>query len=163
MRVFGVAGWKNTGKTGLVERLVAEFTARGLAVSTLKHAHHAARLDTPGSDTDRHGAAGAREVMLATRRGWSLVRRTPEAEPEPALEDLLARLAPADLILVEGWKAAPIPKLLCHRAEVGTPPDTGLPGVRAVASDVPLAGLPVPVLPLDDTGAIAGLIAAAVR
>ena len=154
MRVFGIAGWKNTGKTGLTERLVAEFTSRGLAVSTVKHAHHAARLDQPGTDTDRHRAAGAGEVVLATDRGWALVHDGPAS-----LDDLLARLSPADLVLVEGFKSAPIRKILCHRAEVTEPPDTTLPEVRAVASNSPLEGLEVPVLDLDDTAAIADFIA----
>ena len=158
MRVFGIAGWKNTGKTGLTERLVAEFTARGLAVSTVKHAHHAARIDLPGSDTDRHRIAGAREVMLATESGWALVHRT----PEPDLGALLSRMAPVDLVLVEGFKRVEVPKLLCHREAAGQRPDLGLPGVLAVASDVPLDA-PVPVLPLDDTGAIADFIEGAVR
>ena len=158
MKVFGIAGWKNTGKTGLTERLVACFTARGLTVSTIKHAHHAARLDLPGSDTDRHRLAGAREVMLATDAGWSLVH----AAPEPDLEALLARLAPVDLVLLEGFKQADVPKLLCHRQACRQSPDLSLPGVRAVASDMAL-DLALPVLPLDDTEAIANFIEDALR
>jgi len=163
MRVYGVTGWKNTGKTGLVERLVAAFCARGLTVSTLKHAHHETEIDHPGRDSYRHRQAGARQVLVSSPARWALMEELRGA-PEPALEDLLARLSPVDLVLIEGYKRAPHPKIEAHRLETGR----GLlaPGnasVRAVASnalpgDPVLKGVDVPVLPLDDTGAIAGFI-----
>lgn len=162
MRVYGVTGWKNTGKTGLMERLVAEITGRGVSVSTLKHAHHHTDVDQPGTDSYRHRAAGAREVLLASPRRWALMAELREAG-EPPLEDLLARLSPVDLVLIEGWKRAPHPKVECYRAAAGR----GLLArdnatVRAVASDVALEGLAVPVFDLDDTAAIADFILAEV-
>lgn len=158
MNVWGVTGWKNAGKTGLVERLVAEFSARGLAVSTLKHAHHAFDVDQPGKDSHRHRSAGAREVLLASGRRWALMHEL-GGEAEPTLDELLARMSPVDLILVEGWKRDRHPKVEAYRQATGNPliaPDD--PTIRAVASDVPLA-LDRPVLPLDDSRAIADFIA----
>lgn len=158
MRLYGVTGWKNTGKTTLVERLVAHFTAAGLEVATVKRAHHAARTDLPGSDSDRHRRAGARQVMLVTPDRWALMTET----PEPPLDALLGRLAPADLVLVEGYKRASHPKIECHRAAATPPPliALGNPTIRAVASDDParLPALDVPVLALDDIPAIAAFI-----
>ena len=158
MKVWGVTGWKNAGKTGLMERLVTEFTGRGLHVSTLKHAHHTFDVDHSGKDSHRHREAGATEVLLVSRRRWALMRELRD-EPEPTLEDLLARMSPADLILVEGWKRDRHPKVEAHRQETGQPliaPDD--PTIRFVASDVAL-DLDRPVLPLDDTVAIADRIA----
>jgi len=161
MKVFGVAGWKNCGKTGLVERLVAEITARGYTVSTVKHAHHAFDVDRPGTDSHRHRLAGAREVILASGRRVALMQELGGA-PEPGLDALLARLSPVDLVLVEGYKRAHHPKIEAHRAAAGQPLIApGEPSVRAVASDVPL-DLDKPVLDLDDTTAIADFILAEV-
>lgn len=159
MKVYGVTGTKNSGKTGLMERLIAHFAARGLVVSALKHAHHAAEVDEPGRDSHRHRAAGAREVILATPARWALMHELRGA-PEPALDTLLARLGPCDLVLVEGFKDTPHPKIEAHRAATGRPPlAPGLPSVRAVASDTRPSGLSVPLLHLDDTAAIAAFIA----
>ena len=108
-------GWKNAGKTGLMERLVAEFTARGMSVSTIKHAHHAVDVDQPGTDSYRHREAGAREVVLASARRFAVMHELRDAE-EPTLEALIARLAPVDLVLVEGYKRAPHPKIEAYRA-----------------------------------------------
>lgn len=159
MKLWGVAGWKNSGKTGLMERLVAEFTARGLSVSTLKHAHHAFDVDQPGKDSFRHRQAGATEVLLSSGRRWALMHELRDAE-EPGLETLLAKLSPVDLILIEGFKTGPHPKIEAHRPETGAPllaPRD--PTIRAVAS----TGTPEtggrPLLHLDDTGRIADLIA----
>jgi len=165
MRVFGVTGGKDSGKTHLVVRLVAHFTARGLRVATVKHAHHAADIDHPGRDSMRHREAGAAEVLLATPERWALVHELRGA-PEPPLEALLARLSPCDLVLVEGFKAAPHPKIEAHRAATGRPPLAAGPapgpaGLRAVASDARPA-VALPLFALDDTGAIAGFIAAEV-
>ncbi|MBC7132129.1 MAG: molybdopterin-guanine dinucleotide biosynthesis protein B [Roseovarius sp.] len=161
MRVYGVTGWKNAGKTGLMERLVAEMVARGLSVSTVKHAHHAFDVDQPGRDSYRHRQAGAGEVLLASRQRVALMRELRGAE-EPALDDLLAMLAPCDLVLVEGYKRDRHPKIEAFRAETGhalIAPDD--PTIRAVASDVAL-DLDRPVFDLNDTGAIADFILAEV-
>jgi len=163
MKVFGITGSKNAGKTGLMERLVAELSDRGLLVSTVKHAHHDADIDHPGTDSFRHRAAGAREVVLATPTRWALVQELRGA-PEPGLADLLARMAPVDLVLVEGFKTAPHPKIEAHRPETGQPLIAPAnPTVRAVASTAPpddpaFVGLVVPVLALDDTAAIADFL-----
>lgn len=155
MRVMGITGWKNCGKTGLMERLVAEIAGRGLAVSTIKHAHHGVDVDQPGTDSHRHRAAGAREVLLASGRRWALMHEL-RSEDEPPLAELLTRLSPVDLVLVEGFKRASHPKVEAHRVAAGTPLIApGDPSVLAVASDTPLPGLAVPVFGLDDTAAIA--------
>ncbi|MBF9030754.1 molybdopterin-guanine dinucleotide biosynthesis protein B [Rhodobacterales bacterium HKCCE3408] len=157
MKLIGITGWKNTGKTGLVERLVAQFIAEGLRVSTLKHAHHGFDPETPGADSFRHREAGATEVLVATSERWALMSELRGA-PEPSLDDLLARLAPVDLVIAEGWKTAEHPKIECWRAGTPEPPRaTADPTILAVASDV-APDVPCPVLPLDDTTAIAALI-----
>ncbi|MBC7141249.1 MAG: molybdopterin-guanine dinucleotide biosynthesis protein B [Rhodobacteraceae bacterium] len=158
MRVYGVTGWKNSGKTHLVERLVAEIAGRGLSVSTVKHAHHATEIDHPGRDSYRHREAGAREVIVASPVRWALMHEL-RGGAEPPLAELLAKLSPVDLVLVEGYKRESHPKIEAHRAVTGRPllaPDN--PSVRAVASDSAHPGLGLPVLDLDDTGAIAAFI-----
>ncbi|MBP0483751.1 molybdopterin-guanine dinucleotide biosynthesis protein B [Sagittula salina] len=157
MKVFGVTGWKNSGKTGLMERLVAEITARGYSVSTVKHAHHAFDIDHPGRDSYRHREAGAREVILASRKRVAHMTEL-RGDPEPELADLLPRLGPCDLVLVEGYKNARHPKVECFRAEARhkliAPGDET---IRAVAADCAV-DTAVPVFVLDDTGAIADFI-----
>ena len=156
MKVVGVVGWKDSGKTGLVERLVAELAARGLRVSTVKHAHHEAEVDRPGTDSHRHRAAGASQVILATPARWALMSELRGA-PEPDLAALVARLDPCDLVIVEGFKRGDHPKIEAHRGATGRPPIAGRdPSVRAVASDG-APNVPCPVLPLDDTRAVADL------
>jgi molybdopterin-guanine dinucleotide biosynthesis protein B len=159
MKLYGITGWKNCGKTGLMERLVTEFTERGLTVSTIKHAHHSTDVDQPGTDSHRHRMAGAAEVILASTHRIAIMQELRGAE-EPPLAALLARLSPVDLVLVEGYKREPHPKIEAHRAAAGqpliAPQDTS---VRALASDVPLA-CGQPVFDLDDTTAIADFIAA---
>ncbi|MEC9432825.1 MAG: molybdopterin-guanine dinucleotide biosynthesis protein B [Pseudomonadota bacterium] len=155
--VWGVTGWKNAGKTTLVERLVAELTGRGLAVSTLKHAHHGFDLDRPGADSFRHREAGAREVLIASGTRWALMREL-RGEPEPPLDELLAQMAPVDLVITEGWKRGPQPKVEVHRPVLGrelmAPTD---PTVRAVAADADVI-TDRPVLPLNDVAAVADFI-----
>ena len=156
MRVYGVIGWKNSGKTSLMERLVAEITGRGFSVSTVKHVHHTVDLDQPGKDTFRHRQAGAREVVLASADRLAIL--VEHRGPEPELPAVLARMAPVDLILVEGYKRDAHPKVEVWRAETGHPliqPGDSL--VRAVATDAALT-LPVPVLDLNDTTAVADFI-----
>lgn len=162
MQIFGVTGWKNSGKTGLMERLVAHLTLGGLVVSTVKHAHHAFDVDQPGKDSYRHRAAGARQVLLVSHRRWVLMDELRET-PEPPLADLLARMEPVDLVLVEGYKRDRHPKIEAHRAGTGSPliaPDD--PTIRAVATDTPEAVrmrlADRPVFHLDDTAAIAAFI-----
>ena len=157
MRLYGVVGWKNAGKTGLMERLVTEVTGRGFSVSTVKHAHHTFDVDQPGKDSHRHRVAGATEVLLASRKRIALMHELRDEE-EPTLEELLQRLGPVDLVLVEGYKRDAHPKVEAHRAETGNPLiATDDPTVRAVASDTAL-DLDRPVFDLNDTGAIADFI-----
>lgn len=159
MRLYGVTGWKNAGKTGLMERLVQEITARGLRVSTVKHAHHSTDIDQPGRDSHRHRTAGAAEVILASPNRWALMHELRGA-PEPPLDDLLARLSPVDLVLIEGYKSSPHPKIEAWRPETGKPPLALDPG-RAIAA-LAAKGTPpetgLPVIDLDDTGAIADFV-----
>lgn len=163
MTIYGVTGWKNTGKTTLMERLVAEITGRGLTVSTVKHAHHATEIDHPGRDSYRHRAAGARQVLLSSPHRWALMEELRGA-PEPGLEELLARLSPVDLVLIEGYKREGHPKIEAHRLQTGRPLlARENDSIRAVATDASpddpaLAGAGVPLLPLDDTAAIADFI-----
>ncbi|MEC7794474.1 molybdopterin-guanine dinucleotide biosynthesis protein B [Pseudooceanicola nitratireducens] len=161
MKIFGIAGYKNSGKTGLTERLVAEFTARGLRVSTVKHTHHRVDLDKPGKDSHRHREAGAQEVLIVSENRWALLHELRE-DPEPPLETLLPKLSPVDLVLVEGYKSGPHPRIEAHRAETGKPflADED-PTILAIASDTPSA-CPAGrvVFHLDDTGAIADFISA---
>ncbi len=157
MKVFGITGWKNTGKTGLVERLVTELSARGISVSTIKHAHHSFDVDHEGRDSYRHREAGAREVLLSSGNRWALMHELRGA-PEVPLAELLAKLAPVDLVLIEGFKAEGHEKLECHRSEAGkavlaAEDDT----IVAVASDVAL-DVSQPVFDLNDTKAIANFV-----
>lgn len=157
MRIYGVVGWKNAGKTGLMERLVGDLVGRGVSISTVKHAHHSFDVDQAGRDSHRHRVAGASEVMLASGTRWALMHEL-RADPEPDLEALLARMSPVDLVLVEGFKRARHPKVEAHRAETANPlialDDTS---IRAVASDVAL-DIDRPVFDLNDTVSIADFI-----
>ena len=158
MKVFGVVGWKNTGKTGLMERLVTEITGRGFTVSTIKHAHHSFDVDHPGKDSHRHRIAGATEVLLASRNRWALMHELRD-EDEPTLETLLTHIAPVDLVLIEGYKRDSHDKIEAHRHEARqkliAPGD---PTIKAIASNAQHDDVPVPVFDLDDTGAIADFI-----
>ena len=158
MKIFGVTGWKNSGKTGLMERLITEFTARGLSVSSIKHAHHSFDIDYPGRDSYRHRDAGARQVLLASRNRWALMHELRD-EDEPSLGDLLEQLSPVDLVLIEGYKRDRHPKIEAHRKETGQPliaPEDET--IVAVASDTSVT-IDRPVLELNDTTSIANFIA----
>jgi molybdopterin-guanine dinucleotide biosynthesis protein B len=158
MRVIGLAGWSGAGKTTLLVKLIPVLRRRGLTVSTLKHAHHGFDIDRPGKDSFEHRQAGASEVLVASRRRWALVRELRE-EPEPALADLLQRLSPVDLVLVEGFKAERHPKIEVHRAANGKPfLFADIPHVRAIAADGPVPGAPIPVVPLDDVDRVADVV-----
>lgn len=162
MRVFGVSGYKNAGKTTLVVDLVRELTARGFRVGTLKHAHHEFDIDHPGKDSFLHRQAGACEVIVASTRRWAHIRELGDT-PEPPLEELLAHLGPLDLVLVEGWKGGTHPKLEIRRSGQSAPPIAGVqPDVRAIVADVPVTGEPLPVLARADVPAIADFILAEV-
>ena len=160
-KVVGVAGWKNSGKTGLVERLVAALSARGWRVATVKHAHHNFDIDHEGTDSFRHRAAGAREVAIVSGRRWALVHENAPDEPEPILDEILARLSPCDLVIVEGYKRENHPKIEAYRQESARASGLlaqELPTIHAIASDTPLDGVTLPVFDLDDTAAIADFI-----
>ena len=159
MRVFGFAGWSGSGKTTLLERLLPVLTQQsGLTVSTVKHAHHDFDVDQPGKDSWRHRHAGASEVLVASGQRWALIHELRGAA-EPSLDELLAHLGPADLVLVEGFKRDPIPKLEIYRPSLGRPSlALSDPNIVAVASDEPVAGLTVPCLALGDIPAIARFI-----
>lgn len=160
MKRFGIAGWSGSGKTTLVRRLVPELIGRGFSVSTVKHAHHDFDVDRPGKDSYEHRAAGAKEVMVASSVRWALMHEG-RGESEPSLEDLVARMAPVDLILIEGFKSEDYEKLEVHRPSLGKKllclED---PAVVAVASDASVAGTSLPVLALDDVATIAEFIIA---
>lgn len=154
MHVIGLAGYSGAGKTTLLARVLPRLVAAGVTVSTLKHAHHDFDIDHPGKDSYRHRAAGAREVLVASSRRFALMHENAPGEDGPSLV-LLRRLSPVDLVIVEGFKSEPHPKLEVHRAASGLPLLLGsVPNIRAVVSDTPLT-LAVPVLPLDDVDAIA--------
>jgi molybdopterin-guanine dinucleotide biosynthesis protein B len=157
MNIFGVTGWKNAGKTGLMERLVTDITARGFTVSTLKHAHHSFDVDHPGKDSHRHRTAGASQVLLSSGTRWALMSELRGAA-EPSLTDLLTKLDPVDLILIEGYKRDTHPKVEAYRAEPGNPLiAAGDPTIKAIATDTPLT-TDRPQFDLDDTAAIADFI-----
>ena len=161
MRIYGIVGFKNAGKTGLMERLVTDITGRGFSVSTVKHAHHDFDIDQPGKDSHRHREAGARQVLLASRARWALMTELRNTD-EPPLADLLTQLAPIDLVLVEGYKRDNHPKVEAYRAETGNPMlAQDDPTVRAVATDTPIT-IDRPIFDLNDTKAIADFILAEV-
>jgi len=155
-RIFGVTGWKNAGKTTLVERLVTEFVRRGWTVNTIKHAHHDADVDQPGRDSFRHRAAGAREVALVGGHRYAIMRE----QEEPTLAEVLARLAPADLVLIEGFKREAHPKI-----EVRAGTGSGEPmaprdqRIVAIAADARPTDSSLPWFRRDDIAAIADFIA----
>jgi molybdopterin-guanine dinucleotide biosynthesis protein B len=158
VRIIGVAGWSGAGKTTLLDRVIPLLVAQGVSVSTVKHAHHAFEIDKPGKDSWRHRQAGATEVLVASSARWALMRELRGA-PEPGLADLLTRLSPVDLVIVEGFKRWGHPKIEVFRAALGKPalhPQD--PAIVAIASDAALPDAPIPVVPLDDAAAIAALM-----
>lgn len=157
MIVFGIAGWSGAGKTTLIEKLIPQFTSRGLRVSVIKHAHHGFDLDRPGKDSWRHREAGAARVLMLSGRRWVLMSELRD-EPEPGLDEQLRLLEPSDVVLVEGFKAAPVPKIEVFRAATGKSPIwPENPNIVAVAT-ADVIDCPHPVLPLDDAAAIAQFI-----
>ena len=157
MKVIGIAGWSGAGKTTLLTRVIPCLIARGLRVSTIKHAHHAFDVDLPGKDSHTHRAAGATEVLVSSATRWALMHEM-RGESEMTLDALLAKLSQIDLVLVEGFKTQPHPKLEVFRAVVGKPllhPDDT--NIVAIASDGPVEAS-VRVIALDDIEAVADLL-----
>lgn len=158
MKVFGLAGHSGSGKTTLMVKLLPELVSRGLRVSTIKHAHHDFDVDTPGKDSYEHRAAGATEVMVSSANRWALMHEH-RGGPEADLDGLIARMSPVDLILVEGFKREDHAKIEVVRDAAAKPvlaPND--PFVVAIASDQLLTGIEVPLLDLDDVGAVADFI-----
>ncbi len=156
-KVFGFAGFSGSGKTTLIEQLLPRFVQAGLRVSLIKHAHHAFDIDKPGKDSYRHREAGATEVLVTSDRRWVLMHELRD-EAQPSLDEQLARFAPCDLVLVEGFKRAPIPKLEVFRPSFERPllhPED--PNIVAIAADAPVQTT-LPVLNLNDAAAIAEFI-----
>ena len=157
MRIFGFAGWSGSGKTTLIEQLIPRFVQRGLRVSLIKHAHHTFDVDQPGKDSYRHRPAGAAEILVTSSRRWVLMHELRGAH-EPSFEDQVKRISPCDLLLVEGFKHAPIPKLEVWRKETGEPllhPND--PHIVAVASDARIE-TKLPLLNLNDVDEIRNFI-----
>lgn len=157
-RIFGVTGWKNSGKTTLVCKLVQEIAARGFAVSTVKHAHKTFEMDHEGRDSYRHRMSGATEVAVSSQNRWAIVHEL-RGETEPALEEMLKRLSPVDLVLVEGYKREGHPKIECRRREARSHEEiaTGDPSIVAIARDYAVR-TDLPDFDLDDIGAIADFV-----
>ncbi len=164
MRVFGLAGWSGSGKTTLLIRLIPLITARGIRVSTLKHAHHAFDVDQPGKDSYAHREAGATEVLISSANRYALMHELRGA-PEPTLDHLVSRLSPVDLVLVEGFKRDSHPKIEIHRPSLGKPLLAAHdPSIVGIATDGPLAGdalagaIQPPLLPLNDPARVVQFI-----
>jgi molybdopterin-guanine dinucleotide biosynthesis protein B len=158
MRIIGLAGWSGSGKTTLLTGVIPVLNARGLRVSTVKHAHHEFDMDVPGKDSHRHRMAGATEVLVSSAKRWAQIHELRGAS-EPTLQEMLARLTPVDLVVVEGYKRHPHPKLEVYRAAVGKPllhPDDDW--IVAVASDAAVPDARVPVLDLADHEKIADVL-----
>jgi molybdopterin-guanine dinucleotide biosynthesis protein B len=158
MRIIGLAGWSGAGKTTLLVKVIPCLIARGLRVSTLKHAHHAFDVDQPGKDSHSHRMAGATEVLVGAASRWALVHEL-QGEAEPQLDTLLGKLSPVDLVIIEGYKREAHPKLEVYRAAVGKPlihPDD--PQIVAIAADTALRSARVPVVSLDDVEGIADIL-----
>lgn len=157
-RIIGLAGWSGSGKTTLITKVIPRLAARGLRVSTLKHAHHGFDLDTPGKDSFMHRAAGATEVIISSAKRWAILHELRE-EQEWNLPDLLRKMSPVDLVLVEGFKRDRFPKLEIHRVENGKPllhPED--PHIVAIACDSPLPGARLPHVDLNDIDAVVDVL-----
>ncbi|WP_159948121.1 molybdopterin-guanine dinucleotide biosynthesis protein B [Rhizobium sp. 18065] len=159
-RIFGISGWKNSGKTGLAVRLVEEFTRRGYRISTIKHAHHDFDIDKVGADSYRHRQAGATEVVIVSGTRFAIMHELRGAA-EPSFEEILARIGPCDLVLIEGYKREAVPKIEARRLDAKNreplaPTD---PHIVAIAADHPVEDTTLPVFNLDDTAAIADFVA----
>lgn len=162
--IIGIAGWKNSGKTTLAVKLIAEFSARGFAVSSIKHAHHAFQIDDGETDSARHRRAGAGQVAIVSAARWAVVTELGDA-PEPDFAEVVAKLAPCDLVVVEGYKTTAIPKIEARRSaslekKALSKSD---PTVIAIAADHTVTGEAVPVFALDDIAGIADFVGTHLR
>jgi molybdopterin-guanine dinucleotide biosynthesis protein B len=158
VRLIGLAGWSGSGKTTLLVKLLPALNARGRTVSTLKHAHHAFDIDTPGKDSHNHRLAGASEVLISSARRWALMHEL-RGEREPTLAELVPHLSPVDLVVVEGFKTETHAKLEVHRAALGKPllyPND--PHIVALASDERPVDVTLPFADIDDIEALANLV-----
>ena len=158
MRIIGLAGWSGSGKTMLLTKVIPRIVARGLKVSTIKHAHHSFDIDQPGKDSHTHRMAGATEVVVGSQSRWAIVHEL-RGEVEPTLAALIEKVTPVDLVLVEGYKGGSHPKLEVYRAAVGKPllhPHD--PAIVAIAADAPLPGARVPRVALDDVDGIVDIL-----
>lgn len=158
-KLFGIAGWKNSGKTGLAVRVVEELTRRGFRVSTVKHAHHDFDIDKVGADSYRHRQAGAHEVALVSGTRYAIMHELRGAD-EPSFEEIISRLAPCDIVIIEGYKREPIPKIEARRLEAAKrePLAPSDPFILAIAADHAVEGTALPVFDLDDTNAIVDFV-----
>ena len=158
MRIIGLAGWSGSGKTTLLAKVIPRIVARGLKVSTVKHAHHSFDMDRPGKDSHSHRMAGATEVLVGSANRWAVVHEL-RGEAEATLPALLRKASPVDLVLVEGYKGESHPKLEVYRAANGKPLlHPGDPDIVAIASDTPLSGVRIPVLDLNDIEGITDIL-----
>jgi molybdopterin-guanine dinucleotide biosynthesis protein B len=164
MRIIGLAGWSGSGKTTLLANIIPRLVARGYTVSTVKHAHHNFDVDTPGKDSYIHRMSGATEVVVGSSRRWALMHELRD-EPEPSIYDLLRKMSPVDLVLVEGFKAAQHTRIEVFRHEVGKPPlHPDNPQIAGVVSDTPFPDAGRPVVHIDDVeGAVELVLAKAER
>jgi molybdopterin-guanine dinucleotide biosynthesis adapter protein len=157
MRIIGITGWSGAGKTTLILKLIPLLTAKGLKVSTLKHAHHMFDVDTPGKDSYEHRAAGATEVLIASENRFAIMHELRGA-PEPPLEVLLSKLSAVDIVLIEGFKRAPHTKIEVYRAANAKPPlHPGNASIVAIASDMAFPEAGRLVFDLNDAHAIAAM------
>ena len=158
MEVFGLAGWSGSGKTTLIKRLIPALTNRGISVSTVKHAHHSFDIDEPGKDSFEHRLAGAGEVLISSKNRWAIIHEN-KGFIEPELSDLLRKLSPVNIVLIEGFKNTKFKKLEIYR-EANKKPllQKNDPNICAVASDISLCNIEVPVFDLDDIKTISEFI-----
>ncbi|WP_137137047.1 molybdopterin-guanine dinucleotide biosynthesis protein B [Rhizobium sp. FKY42] len=163
-KLFGIAGWKNSGKTGLAVRVVEELTRRGYRVSTVKHAHHDFDIDKVGADSYRHRQAGAQEVALVSGTRYAIMHELRGAD-EPSFEEIISRLAPCDIVIIEGYKREPIPKIEARRLEAAKrePLAPSDPFILAIAADHAVEGTALPVFDLDDTHTVVDFIVQTTR
>ena len=157
--IIGITGWKNSGKTTLTEKLVAELVKRGFRIATVKHAHHEFDIDHEGRDSYRHRKAGASEVAIVSSRRWALIHEL-EGETEPPLQEVLARLSPCDLVIVEGYKREGHKKIEVRRSEAKdvaplAPSDSS---IIAIAADHTITDSNLPMFDVDDVAAITDFI-----
>jgi molybdopterin-guanine dinucleotide biosynthesis protein B len=158
MRIIGLAGWSGSGKTTLLSKVIPRLAGRGLKVSTIKHAHHSFDVDQPGKDSHTHRAAGATEVLISSVNRFALMHEL-RGEPEPSVYDLLRKLSPVDLVIIEGWKVAHYAKIEVYRQELGKPPlHPDDPYICGVASDVAFPNAVRPVVALGDLDAVMELM-----